>query len=168
VLLNSFVTLEKDDIFLPNGNKSIYGRVHSKNLSAGNSPLDNKDNTRLARQYRYPIKSFSWEILISGGLLMINWLEIAKWELKEETRLIANRWDKLPIVHTSNSVTDETAVIFLSTELDQEQPSPENSEVLSIYKVCLAEALEMVMENRVSEPISVSAFLFLAPKTRNY
>jgi 8-oxo-dGTP pyrophosphatase MutT (NUDIX family) len=164
---NPWVTLNEDNVLLPSGRTSIYGRVHFKNLSVGIIPLDSEANTWLVGQYRYPIKSYSWEIPMGGGLLDTDPLKSAKRELREETGLIANRWERLLTLHTSNSVTDETGIVYLATELEQGKPFPDDSEVLSICRVSLTEALEMVMQNKITEAISVSSLLFLAHKIRN-
>ncbi len=40
-------------------------------------------------------------------------------------------------MHLSNSVTDEHAIVFLAWDLDQRQPSPEETEMLEIKKFLL-------------------------------
>ena len=82
---------------------------------------------------------------MGGGPLDIDPLESAKRELKEETGLLAEEWQELMKLHTSNSVTDERGLIYVARNLTQGETEFEETEELLIQKLPLEEAIERVM-----------------------
>ena len=64
-------------------------------------------------------------------------------------------------MHLSNSVSDELAIVYLATSLQQQQASPEESEALELKWVAFEEAFQWVMENKITDSISVAAILKL-------
>lgn len=141
----------------PAGGPGIYGVVHFKNLAIGVIALDDQQNTYLVGQYRFPLKKFSWEIPEGGGPLGEVPLETAKRELLEETGLVANRWDVICELALSNSVTDETGVVFLARELEQRSAEPEDTEELFVKKLPFEEVYQMVKNYDITDSISVVA-----------
>jgi len=84
-------------------------------------------------------------------------LDSAKRELKEETGLQAKNWEKLFEMDLSNSVTDERAIVYLATDLEQGEPDPEETEVLSVSKIHLTEAYQMVLDGKITDSITIAA-----------
>lgn len=85
----------------------------------------------------------------------------AKRELLEEAGLTAERWDKILEMHMSNSVTDEFCIVYLARNLTQGKASPEETEKLEHIKIPFDEAYQMVLENKITDAISVAAILKL-------
>jgi len=156
---NPWITVTEHQVLTPAQTPGIYGTVHFKNIAIGIVPIDANGFTWLVGQYRYPLKAYSWEIPEGGGNLHEPPLQSAKRELKEETGLEASRWEQILEMHLSNSATDERAVVFLATELTEGLSSPEETEDLSVRKVSLANALEMVERGEVTDAVSVAAIL---------
>jgi len=156
---NPWITVTEHQVLNPAQSPGIYGTVHFKNIAIGILPIDANGFTWLVGQYRYPLKAYSWEIPEGGGKLHEPTLQSAKRELKEETGLEAAHWEQILEMHLSNSATDERAVIYLATELTEGISSPEETEVLSLRKVSLAEALEMIELGDITDAISVAAIL---------
>ena len=98
---------------------------------------------------------------MGGGPLNIEPLASAKRELKEETGLIANQWQELMKLHTSNSVTDERGIIYLAKDLSQGETEFEDTEDLLIQKLPLDEAIERVLSGEITDAISVAGLLKL-------
>jgi 8-oxo-dGTP pyrophosphatase MutT (NUDIX family) len=130
-----------------------------KNKALGIVPVDAEGNTWLVGQYRYPLNEYSWEIPMGGGLIEHDILASAQRELKEETGLVAARWTRIARLHTSNSVTDEEGFVFLAEELSQGTVEPEETEDLRIWKLPLAEAVRMALDDRITDCISVAGLL---------
>jgi 8-oxo-dGTP pyrophosphatase MutT (NUDIX family) len=84
-------------------------------------------------------------------------LQTAIRELKEETGLVAATYKELMRIHLSNSVSDELAVIYLATELTQQDAEPEETEALQIKKVSLSDAFGMVADGTITDAMSVAA-----------
>jgi 8-oxo-dGDP phosphatase len=79
--------------------------------------------------------------------------------LKEETGIEAAHWEQILEMHLSNSVTDERAIVFLATDLTEGTSCPDETEVLSIRKISLVDALQMVERAEITDAISVAALL---------
>jgi len=156
---NNWITVTEHQVLNPAQSPGIYGVVHFKNIAIGILPIDEDGFTWLVGQYRYPLKAYSWEIPEGGGKLTEPPLEAAKRELKEETGLEAAHWEQILEMHLSNSATDERALVFLATGLSEGISSPEETEVLSIRKVSLADAQRMVERAEITDALSVAAIL---------
>ena len=160
---NNWISVSEHDVINPGGGKNIYGKVHFKNKAIGIIPIDQDGNTWLVGQHRYTLNQYSWEIPEGGGPLSDSPLESAKRELKEETGLSAKKWEQLMRIHTSNSVTDEEAFIFLAEDLEQGTNSLEDTEAdLVVKKIPLRDAIEMVMNGEITDSISVAGLLKVA------
>jgi 8-oxo-dGTP pyrophosphatase MutT (NUDIX family) len=156
---NNWITVTEHQVLTPAQSEGIYGTVHFKHLAVGIVPVDTEGFTWLVGQYRYPLKAWSWEIPEGGGKLEVSPLETAKRELKEETGIEAAHWDPTLEMHLSNSVSDERAIIFLATGLTQGTPSPDETEVLTLRKVPLIDAIQMVERSEITDAMSVAGLL---------
>ncbi|MFI5141501.1 MAG: NUDIX domain-containing protein [Bacteroidia bacterium] len=156
---SAWIKVTKSDVINPAGNDAIYSVVHFKNLAIGVLPLDKEYNTWLVGQYRYPTDSYSWEIPEGGGKMDVDPIESASRELKEETGVVAQKYTEFMRLHTSNSVTNELAIVYIATELSFENAEPEESELLQVKKLHLNEAFDWVMQGKITDGISVAAIL---------
>ena len=156
---NDWIVLTEHQVINPNGNKGIYGKISFKNTAIGIIPLDENKDTWLVGQYRYTLNEYSWEIPMGGGALSIDPLVSAKRELLEETGLIANNWTRILKIHTSNSVTDEEGIVFLAEDLLQSTPEFDDTEKIDIIKLPFQKAYEMVLDNKITESISIAGIL---------
>ena len=114
---NPWIKVVEYDVINPGGGKGIYGKVHFKNTAIGIVPLDDEGNTWLIGQYRFPVNAYSWVIPEGGGDLHTDPLMSAQRELLEEAGIKAKSWDKVLDMHVSNSVTNETCVVYLARGL---------------------------------------------------
>jgi len=133
-------------------------------LAIGIVPVDDELNTYLVGQYRYTVNQYSWEIPEGGGPLGEEPLETAKRELLEETGLEAKEWSLLTPIHTSNSVTDEYGFVYMAKNLTQGKAEPEETEALSVWKLPLAEAIQMVEEGKITDSLSIAGLLMAGRK----
>lgn len=156
---NPWITLEEHRVINPNGGKGIYGKVKFKNKAIGIIPIDETGYTWLVGQYRYTLDEYSWEIPMGGGPLSLPILDSAKRELKEETGLIADKWEKILRIHTSNSVTDEEGFVFIARDLKQENTEFDETESLKIRRLPFNEAYEMVLKGEITDAISIAGIL---------
>ena len=156
---NPWIKVEEHQVLNPSGNEGIYGKVHFKNKALGIVPLDEDLNTWLVGQYRYTLDEYTWEIPMGGGLIGVDILESAKRELKEETGLTASKWENILRIHTSNSATDEEGFVYVARDLEQGDTAFEDTEDLKIRKLKLDEAVGLVMDNQITDSLSIAGIL---------
>jgi 8-oxo-dGTP pyrophosphatase MutT (NUDIX family) len=154
---SAWIAVNKHQTINPAGNPAVYSVVNFKNLAIGIIPLSEDGYTWLVGQWRYPLEKYSWEIPEGGGPLGEKPIETAIRELKEETGIVATKFEEIMQLHLSNSATDEHAYVFLARDLTFEEAEPEESEDLQVKKVHINEAFEMVMNGDITDAISVAA-----------
>lgn len=158
---NPWIKVEEDQVITPGNTNGIYGKVHFKGYALGIIPLDEHQNTWLVGQYRYTLDEYSWEIPMGGGALDVDILTSAQRELREETGLSAKKWTNILKIHTSNSVTDETGYVFLAKDLTEGPTDFDETEDIQIRKLPFQEAFEMVMNNEITDSLSMAGILKL-------
>jgi len=162
---NPWIQVTEFDVLNPKGKPGIYGKVHFKNMAIGVVPVDEEGYTYLVGQYRFTLNEYSWEIPEGGAKEGTDPVITAQNELREETGLIAAHYELLtPRLHTSNSVTDEIGYIYLATGLTQGPDDQEDTEDITVKRVLLSEAVEMVIDGRITDSISQTALLIAARK----
>jgi len=154
---NPWIRIDHNDVLNPAGNPGIYGVVHFKNHAIGIVPIDDEGYTWLVGQYRYALGSYEWEIPEGGCPVGTDPLATAQRELKEETGLVASEWTKMMDFHLSNSVTDEYGLAYIARGLTQEEAEPEDTEELSLRRLPLAEAIQMTLDGRIKDALSILA-----------
>ena len=159
---NPWIEVQHHEVLNPSGGEGIYGQVNFKNIAVGVVPVDAEGNTYLVGQFRFPLEEYSWEIPEGGCPIGEDVLEAAKRELLEETGLMAQNWTMISRIHTSNSVCNEVGFIFLAENLTQGDAEPEETEDLKIKKLTLKAAVELVMNNQITDSISIAGLLKVA------
>ncbi len=158
---NPWISVHEDRVINPGGGENLYGHVHFKNLAVAILPLADDMSTWLVGQDRYTLGEYSWELPMGGAPLDEPPQEAAARELKEETGLSASDWTEYLRLHTSNSVTDETGVVFLARGLTPGEQALEESENIELRRLPLAEAIDMADSGAITDAISL-ATLFKA------
>lgn len=151
-----------DDVLRPDGQPGTYSVVHSERLAVGVVPLWDDGTVTLVGQWRYPLGEYSWEIPEGGGDLARDPIEAARIELREEAGIEARSWAYLGRCHTSNCWTDEVAHLFLAQDLVQGAAEPGGDEEIATRRVPVAEAIEMALDGRITDAISIAALFRLA------
>ncbi len=160
---NPWITVTEYQVINPSGGRGIYGKVHFKNKAIGVVAIDKDLNTWLVGQYRYTLNSWQWEIPEGGGIFGEDAILSAQRELREETGLTAHKWTEVVHLHTSNSVTDEEGYIFLAEDLEEGVSAPEDTEAdLKVWKLPFKDALNMVLEGKITDGLSVMGILKVA------
>ncbi len=152
---NPWIGVWHDDVLRPDGSAGIYGVVHFRTVAAGVVAIDAADKVVLVGQHRYTLDTYSWEIPEGGVPPDEDALDGARRELLEETGVVAATWRELGVVHLSNSVTDEAALLYLATDLRQETADPEVTEELAIRWVSFDEAVEMTLDGRITDALAI-------------
>jgi 8-oxo-dGTP pyrophosphatase MutT (NUDIX family) len=158
---NPWIRVEEHQVVNPSGGRSLYGKVCFKNRAVGILALDAAGNLYLVGQHRYTLDEYSWELPMGGAGHEEDALAAAQRELKEETGIDAAQWVELMRLHTSNSVTDELAFVYLATDLSFGEPELEPTEDIAIRRLPLADAAAWVLDGRITDAISAAGILRL-------
>lgn len=143
------------DVLRPDGAPGLYGVMEPRQLAIGVLPVFEDGTTVLVGQHRFALDAYSWELPEGGGPLDVDPLESAKRELAEETGLTARVWRPLIESDVSNSITDERAVCFLATGLEDGEPDREGAEAdMVTRRLPLQAALSMAMSGRIRDGLS--------------
>jgi 8-oxo-dGTP pyrophosphatase MutT (NUDIX family) len=154
---NAWVSVLHDEVDRPDGRPGIYGVIHFQNHAVAIVAVDAQDRVALVGQWRYTIDGYSWELPEGGVPPDEAPLTGAQRELREETGLRAAHWREVARIAVSNSVTDELGTIFLATELQQGDASPDGTEQLRLRWVAFDEALAMIDDGRISDLLTIAA-----------
>ncbi len=167
---NPFFSIYEDAVWNGRAGRHFdYGIVGFRNLAVGILPLEPDGRVWLVGQHRYATDEFSWELPMGGVPLEANLLEGAQRELREETGLEAELWEPLlQRVHLSNSVTDETGVVFLARGLTAGPMAPEASEELWVITTPLEDAVTAALDGRITDSLTIAGLLALAARARNF
>jgi ADP-ribose pyrophosphatase len=158
---NKWLSLREDLVQLPNGRNTIYGVV-TCGQCVGVLPFVNPDTVLLIQQYRYVARRVTWE-MPTGGVHAAEALEAAaQRELAEETGYRANRLTHISTYHTSKSVMDETAHLFLGADLVQAERPPDDTEFIEVRPFPFAEVLRMVLSGEIVDSMTIIAVLHAA------
>ena len=163
---NPWIRVREDQVINPSGGPGIYGVVEYRNRAVGVIPIDAAGFTWLVGQYRYTHDSYEWEIPEGGCPAGEELEECARRELLEETGIRAT--DPCLILEDlqlSNSVPNEKAYIYTARGLTFEDASPEETEKIDVLRVPLREAIEMALDGRIRDAMSVAGLLRLGCET---
>jgi len=159
---NPWIRVEEHDVLNPAGGPGLYGKVCFKNQAVAIIAVDAADNVVLVGQYRYTLDAYSWELPMGGAPLDEAPLAAAERELREETGLTARVWSPLMQLHTSNSVTDEIAHVFVARDLVQGEANLGETEDITVEWMPLRQAIDWAESGRITDAVSVAGLLRLA------
>lgn len=156
---NEWIKVREDQVTRPDGNKGIYGVVETR-TATGVVALSKAKEVYLVGQYRYPTECYSWEIIEGGAEKGQDPLEAAKRELKEEAGLEASSWELLTgDIQLSNCFSSELGYIYVAQGIIEGEADPDPTEVLTIRKLPLEEAIAMVNRGEITDAISMIGLL---------
>lgn len=156
---NPWITVYEDQVINPGGGRNTYGNVHFKSKAIAIVPLDDDGNTWIVGQDRYTLGEYSWEVPMGASDAGEEPIDTAHRELKEETGLSAGQMMQVMRMHTSNSITDEEGFVFVARDLSEGDTAFDEMEVLDVRKLPLADVVDMIRRQEMTDAISVAAIL---------
>ncbi len=153
-----YVTLREDAVIKPNGEQGSYNYIDNKPV-VFIVPLNDKNETFLIGQTRYPTQQFSWEFPGGGADASENLLVAAQRELKEETGLQATQWKKIGQFNSLNGVTNEVTHVFIARNLIQTTENKKAEEgIVEVKKLPLREVAELIKNETIADSQTIVAF----------
>jgi ADP-ribose pyrophosphatase len=162
---NAWIRVREDVAELPDGRTTLYGVVQCPG-AVGVLPFLDADTVVLVGQYRYVAGGFFWE-MPTGALTPGEAEEdAARRELAEEAGYRADRLTKLCAFHTSKSVMDETAHLYMAEGLRPTQGMADETEFIEARAFPFAEVLRMVETDEIKDAMTIVAVLHAARRLR--
>ncbi len=168
VYRNPWISVREDTVERPDGASGIYGVVTTA-PAVGVLPFADDGHVVLVRQWRYVAGRATWE-MPTGGVHPGEALEAAaQRELGEETGYRAGRLERVCEFHTSKSVVDETATLYLGHDLVAVPPgehAADETEHLSVATFGFDKVLGMVLRGEIVDAMTILAVLLAERRRR--
>ncbi len=158
---NRWLALREDLVELPDARTTIYGVVTCGEC-VGILPFLDPETVLLIRQYRYVAGRMTWEMPTGGVHAGESLEEAAQRELAEEIGYRAGRLTSISTYHTSKSVLDETAHLFLGEGMERLALPPDETEFIEVRTFPFAEVLRMVLAGEILDSMTIIAVLLAA------
>jgi ADP-ribose diphosphatase len=161
VYQNPWIAVREDLVEMPDGRTTTYGVVTCSEC-VGVLPFLDPDTVLMIRQYRYVAQRVTLEMPTGGMHRGESRHEAAQRELAEEIGYRAAKLTWLSTFHTSKSVVDETAHLFVGTDLIKATLPPDKTEFIAVSPLPFAAILQMVLRSEITDSLTVIAVLHAA------
>lgn len=146
---NPWIEVNEDQVIRPDGKPGTFGKIKMKpGISV--LPLDDNGFVYLTKEFHYAIGKDSIETV--SGAIDDNEksIDAAKRELQEELGISADEWFDLGFVNPFTTVIDSPAYLFLARKLKFNKTNQEGTESIQLEKVKLDEAVNMVINSKIT------------------
>lgn len=116
----------------------------------------------LLRQYRYPARSFCYE-LPGGNTRGKSPLAAGKEELLQETGYRARRWKRLGRFHPYSGMSDEICYVYLATGLEPGRQRLEDREFIEVITMPVRQVYLRVERDRIQDGMTLASLLLARP-----
>jgi ADP-ribose pyrophosphatase len=162
VYRNQWMRLREDVAEMPNGQTTIYG-VCEFGQCVGVLPFIDDDHVVMVRQYRYPAgENQRWEMPTGGWHSGETLEDAAQRELMEEVGYRAGILQWISSYHTSKSVCEEIAHLYIGRDLRREIAPPDDTEFFERATLPFTQVLQMVIDSEIRDGMTVIAVLHAA------
>lgn len=124
-------------------------------------PVTEDRSVVLLKQYRHAVGAHIWEIPAGTLEPGEDAHRCARRELTEETGFVADNLEKLGEITPLPAYSDERIHIYLATGLHEADQNLDADELLSVHRIDLRQALEMVQSGEIQDAKTLSG-LYLA------
>ena len=142
--------IKRDNALLEDGSTAVrefvvhYGGVCILPVNADGTVL-------LVKQYRYPLGKVTLEVPAGKLERGEDHFEAGKRELLEETGTTAGSFEYLGEIAPIPAYTTEIIHMYLAKGLTFSAPDPDDDEFLDVVRMPFEEALEMVLDGRITD-----------------
>ncbi|MEE1006302.1 MAG: NUDIX hydrolase [Acutalibacteraceae bacterium] len=155
------ISLRRDKALLPNGNTATR-EVVEHNGGVCVAALTDNDEVLFVRQFRYPYMEVIPEIPAGKrDKSDEDPLECGIRELKEETGATAEKFISLGKLYPSPGYCGETIWMYAATGLSYGEQNPDDDEFLTVEKIPLNKAVEMILSGEITDAKTQAAVLKL-------
>lgn len=155
------IKLRRDTALLPNG-KTSTREVIEHNGGVCVAALTDNDEVLFVKQFRYPYMEIVTEIPAGKrDGADEDPLVCGKRELKEETGAEAESFIPLGKLYPSPGYCGEVIWMFAATDLRYGEQHPDDDEFLSVEKIPLEKAVQMILSGEITDAKTQAAVLKL-------
>ena len=155
------ISLRRDKALLPNGNTATREVVEHNGGVCVAAPTDN-DEVLFVRQFRYPYMEIIPEIPAGKrDSAEEDPFECGRRELKEETGATAEKFIPLGKLYPSPGYCGEIIWMYAATGLSYGEQNPDDDEFLTVEKIPLDKAVEMILSGEITDAKTQAAVLKL-------
>ncbi len=152
------IKVRKDTALLPNG-KTAIREIVEHNGGICIAPLTENNELIFVKQFRYPYGEILLELPAGKRDNDEQPIEGAKRELKEETGATAGKIISLGQLYPTVAYCDEIIWLYLATDLKFGDQKLDEDEFLSVTKIPLEIATEMVLSGEIKDSKTQVAIL---------
>ena len=160
VYRGGFFDVFRDEIRRPDGKTGV--REYIRHPGAVMMvPLLDEHTVILVRQFRYPLDRHFIEIPAGKMEPGEAPLATAKRELVEETGYEAASWKRLATLHPCIGYSDEKIELYLASDLHHVGSGLDDGEFLEVLPTPIDQALEWVMQGKITEVKAIIGLMWL-------
>lgn len=149
VYQDPWMRVQADEVIRPDGQPGTYSVVHIK-AGVCVLALDGQGNVYLTEEFHYGVGRLTLEA-VSGGIEPgEDALRTAQRELREELGIDARDWLALGLVDPFTASAASPTQLLLACDLQIGEPNLEGTELIRRVQLPLAEAVQMVMDSRIT------------------
>ncbi|HTM19102.1 MAG TPA: TIGR04282 family arsenosugar biosynthesis glycosyltransferase [Kofleriaceae bacterium] len=157
-----WLRLREDAVIDPAGARTTYSVIEAGQC-VGVLPFVDPDTVLLVRQFRYVAGRVTWEMPTGGVHAGESPEAAARRELAEEAQVAAGELEPLGAYHTSKSVMDETAHLYVARQLSPRAlDADDEHEFVRAEPVPFARLLDWVRSGEVVDSMTIIAALRVA------
>lgn len=158
VYRDPWVAVRRDEVTRPDGHPGSYCVVHLKH-GVCVVAIDDRRRVHLTEEFHYGVGRLTIEA-VSGGIESGDHPDAtARRELAEELGITAAKWTDLGTVDPFTSNVVSPTRLYLATQLSFGEAATEGTEVIRHVVMPLEEAVEAVLESRITHAPSAVAIL---------
>ena len=155
------INMRVDQILLPNGQPASREVVeHPGGVCI--AALTDEDEVLFVRQFRYPYHEVVLEVPAGKRSPGEDPLECGTRELKEETGACADQYLSLGTLYPSPGYCEEVIYLYACRITSSGESCPDDDEFLEVERIPLDKAVEMVLQNQISDAKTQVCILKLA------
>jgi len=158
VYATPWLSVREDRVRLPTGQLTHYSVVDCGEC-VGVLPLCDDDTVLLVRQFRYPAGQVTWEMPTGGVNRHESPVEAARRELAEEAQVSARELEYLGKYHTSKSVMNETAHLFVARGIEAHSAHGDDTDFIDVEALPFARVVDMVKTGEIVDSMTIVAVL---------